>query len=293
MTAPTTSTATTSTAAAATGTPAPKKSAIAPEGPRTTSVLQQWWVLTTRMVKPSLRNGEIATLAAASVMFTAGFYISLKEITGPFTGMSSYAQFLTPMIVVVAITFSAVSAAFRSATDAQQGINRRFRTMPILALTPLASRIAASMCRCTIALVVSLICGYVIGFRFYGPLVDTVAFIGLALLIGAALSMLGDFIGAATENPESTTHLILLPQLILGFLSVGVQPAERFPEWVQPFVRNQPASQFVSALRALAGDKTPTALEVSWVTIGPSLLWALGMIAVVAPLQLLVARRRQ
>jgi ABC-2 type transport system permease protein len=245
------------------------------------------------MIRPSLRNGEIATLAAASIMFTGGFYISLKQITGPFTGMSSYAQFLTPMIVVVAISFSAVSAAFRSATDAEQGINQRFKTMPMRALTPFTSRITASMFRCTIALGVSLTCGHVIGFRFNGSLIDTVSFVGLALFFGAALSMLGDLIGAATENPESTTHLMLLPQLILGFLSVGVQPANRFPEWVQPFVRNQPASQFVSALRALAGDKTPSAPEATWSAIGPSMLWALGIITIVIPLHILVARRRR
>lgn len=268
-------------------------SVVPPATARSVSSVQQWWVLTVRMVKPSLRNGEVGTLAAASVMFTAGFYISLKEITGPFTGMSSYAQFLTPMIVVVAITFSAVSAALRSATDAQQGINQRFKTMPMRSLTPLASRITASMFRCSIALGVSLVCGYVIGFRFYGGILDTVGFVLAALLFGAALSMLGDLIGTASENPEATTHLMLLPQLILGFLSVGVQPAERFPEWVQPFVRNQPASQFVIALRALAGDKTPTAPQVSWATVGPSLLWAVGIIVIVIPLHIVVSRRRK
>ncbi|MGD9619477.1 MAG: ABC transporter permease [Mycolicibacterium sp.] len=257
------------------------------------STTQQWWVLTVRMIRPSLRNGEIATIAAASIMFTAGFYISLKEINEQFTGMSSYAHFLTPMIVVVAISFSAVSAAFRSATDAAQGINQRFKTMPMRTLTPLSARITASLFRCTIALAVSLVCGHVIGFRFYGGPIDSVGFVLLALFIGASLSMLGDLVGAATENPESTTHLMLLPQLILGFLSVGVQPAERFPEWVQPFVRNQPASQFVSALRSLAGDKTPSATTATWSTVGPALLWAAGIIAVVIPLHILVSRRRR
>jgi ABC-2 type transport system permease protein len=47
---------------------------------------------------------------------------------------------------------------------------------------------------------------------------------------------------------------LLLPQMILGLLSVGVQPAELFPQWIQPIVRNQPTSQWVYALRALAGD---------------------------------------
>lgn len=258
-----------------------------------TSTIQQWWVLTLRMITPSFRNGEIATLAAGSIMFTVGFYIPLKKITGAATGMSSYAQFLTPMVVIVAITFAAVSAAFRSATDAGLGINRRFKAMPISPLTPLASRMSASLYRCAIALVVSVACGYVIGFRFHNGILDSVAFCLLALLIGAALSMLGDLIGTATENPEATTHLILLPQLIFGFLSVGIQPAERFPEWSQGFVRNQPVSQFVYALRALAGDSTPTAPAVTWSVIGPALIWAVAMIVGLIPLHALVAARRR
>ena len=258
-----------------------------------TSAVQQWWVLTRRMVVPSLRNGEIATLTAGSVMFTIGFYIPLKEMTGAATGMSSYAQFLTPMVVIVAITFAAVSAAFRSASDAGLGINRRFKAMPIPALTPLASRMSASLYRCSVAMVVSLACGHVIGFRFYNGIAYIVGFCALALLVGIALSMLGDFIGTATENPEATTHLILLPQLIFGFLSVGVQPAERFPEWIQPFVRNQPVSQFVYALRSLAGDTTSAVPAVSWSVVGPSLIWVAGIIVALIPLHALVAARRQ
>ena len=61
-------------------------------------------------------------------------------------------------------------------------------------------------------------------------------------------------IGTSAKNPESTTPLLMGPQLIFGLLSVGIQPADHFPEWIQPIVRNQPISQWVYALRALAGD---------------------------------------
>jgi ABC-2 type transport system permease protein len=260
----------------------------------TPSTSQQWWVLTGRIITPTLRNGEVLTLIAASIMFTVGFYIPLKQIMGASgLGMSSYAQYLMPLIALQAIAFASLSAAFRSATDSVLGINRRFKAMPIASLTPSASRMSASMYRCSIALAVSLVCGHVIGFRFYGGWAHTVGFCLLVLLLGAALSLLGDVIGAAMENPEATAPLMLLPQLILGFLSVGVEPAERFPSWIQPFVRNQPASQEVYALRALAGDSTPTAGSVTWPVIGPTLLWVAGFIAVVLPLQLLVASRRR
>ena len=96
---------------------------------------------------------------------------------GAFTqGTSSYAQYLMPLIALVAISFAAISAAFRSATDSVQGIDRRFKASPIAPLTPLAARMSASMYRCCIALVVSLACGYVIGFRFYGRMAHTVGF---------------------------------------------------------------------------------------------------------------------
>lgn len=257
------------------------------------STPQQWWVLTVRLITPTLRNGEVLTQVAASVMFTVGFYVPLKQIMGAFTlGMSSYAQYLMPLIALQAIAFASVSAAFRSATDSVQGINRRFRAMPIAALTPLASRMSASIYRCCIALVVSLACGHVVGFRFYGGTAHTVAFCVLVLSIGAMLSILGDLIGSANQNPEATMPLMLPPQLIFGLLSVGLQPVERFPGWIQPFVRNQPISQFVYALRALASDSTPAAGVVQWSTVGPALIWTVALTAVMLPLHSLVALRR-
>lgn len=258
------------------------------------STRQQWWVLTARTIAPTLRNGELVTQVAASIMFTVGFYIPLKQMMSVFAAdMSSYAQYLMPLIGLQAIAFASVSAAFRSATDAVQGINRRFRAMPIAPLTPLAARMSASMYRCAIALAVSLACGHVIGFRFYGGLVHTVGFCALLLLIGVALSLLGDWIGAATENPEATMPMMLLPQLIFGLLSVGIQPVERFPEWIRGFVRNQPISQFVYALRALAGDSTPGAGAVTWSTLGPTLLWVVAVIVALIPLHVAVSGRRR
>lgn len=265
-------------------------SAIRPTG----STVQQWWVLTVRVIRPTLRNGELATQVAAPVMFTVNFYLPLKQIMGAFIqGMSSYAQYLMPLISLVAIAFAAISAAFRSATDSVLGIDRRFKAMPISALTPLAARMSASMYRCCIALAVSLACGYVIGFRFYGGVAHTVGFCLLVLLIGAVLALLGDLIGTANKNPEATMPLLLPPLFVLGLLSVGLQPVERFPAWIHGFVRDQWVSQFVYALRALAGDSTPAAGSVSWSVIGPAVLWCAGFIVLLLPLHLYVSSRRR
>ena len=259
-----------------------------------TSTVQQWWVLTVRVIKPTLRNGELLTQVAASIMFTVGLYIPFKHMMGVFAhGMSSYAQYLTPLIALQGIAFAAVSAAFRSATDSVEGVNRRFGAMPIAALTPLAGRMSASMYRCGIALVVSLVCVHAIGFRFFGGTTHAVGFCLLTLAIGAALALLGDVIGTALKNPEATTPIMILPQLIFGWMSVGVQPVERFPRWIQGFVRDQPTSQFVYALRALAGDSKPAAGTVTWSVIGPALLWLTAYVALAMALQARVFIRRR
>jgi ABC-2 type transport system permease protein len=246
--------------------------------------LQQWWVLSNRVIRPTLRNGELVTPPLASVFFTIGFYIPLKQLMGHFLdGMSSYAQYLMPLIVLQAIAFAAVSASFRSATDAVLGINHRFGSMPIATLTPLAARMSASVFRCSTALAFAILCGHVTGFRFYTSAGFAIAFCVLALMIGVLLSLLGDLMGSATKNPEATSHVLMLPMLIFGLLSVGVQPVEQFPGWIQPFVRDQPISQFIYALRALAGDSTPAAGAANWSVIGPALLWLVGTVGIVLP----------
>ncbi|NVN48832.1 ABC transporter permease [Mycolicibacterium hippocampi] len=257
------------------------------------STVQQWWVLTIRMIIPTLRNGELPTQIIGSIVFTVGYYLPLKELMGSVQPLSSYAQYLTPLIVLQAVWFAAISAAFRSATDSVQGINRRFRAMPIATQTPFVSRMTASMYRCCVALTVSVICGHVIGFRFHNGILYAIGFMGLALLIGAALAVIGDLIGIATQNPEATAPLMLLPQLTLGLACVGLQPVERFPDWIQGFVRNQPLSQWVYGLQALAGDSTDAAPEVSWSVLAPGLAWAVGSIVVAMTLHAVVSRRRR
>jgi ABC-2 type transport system permease protein len=257
------------------------------------STAQQWWVLTARMIAPTLRNGEVAVGIAVSVAATASLYIPLNRLmTGPDLQMSSYAQYLLPLIVLQAIAFASISTAFRAATDSVQGINRRFQALPIASLTPLAARISASVYRCAIGLSVALACGYVIGFRFYRGPFYIAAFCVLVLLTGLALAFMGDVIGTNSRNPAATAQWLLLPQLIFGFLSVGIQPLHRFPEWIQPIVRNQPISQIVYALQALAGDSGPGAAPVTWSTVRPALAWVVGVIALTLPWAIAVYRRR-
>ncbi len=264
-----------------------------PDARPSTSGTRQWWVLTSRLIAPTLRNGEVAVGVAVTVAVTASLYIPLNRLmTGPDLEMSSYAQFLLPLIVLQAISFASISTAFRAATDSVQGINRRFQSLPMPLLAPLAARITAAVYRCGLGLAVALVCGHVIGFRFYRGSLYAAAFCLLALLTGLALALLGDTLGTQSRDPAATAQWLLLPQLIFGFLSTGIQPLQRFPDWVQPVVRNQPISRIVEALRAFAGDSGNGVPSVTWSVISPAFAWLAAIVAVTAPWAAVVYRRR-
>ncbi|MRH90903.1 antibiotic transporter [Nocardia sp. SYP-A9097] len=247
----------------------------------TPATLRQWWVLTVRLIVPAVTTGEIITAVLAPITFTASFYIPLNRVmTFAGTGFSSYAQFMAPIVILQAAAFTAISAAFRAATDMVSGLDRRFDAMPMHPLIPTAARMSANAFRLVIGLVAALVSIHFIGFHFHAGTANTIGFLALAMLIGLAFSLGADAIGTATKSPEATTQMLVLPPLILGMLSTGLAPATQFPHWVQAFVRNQPVSQFAYGLRALGGDTRGHAGEVTWSLMTPPLLWAAAIIVI-------------
>ncbi|WP_342803740.1 ABC transporter permease [Nocardia brasiliensis] len=255
--------------------------------------LAQWWVLTRRLIRPSWRNGELVTAVVAPTVFTLGFYVPLNLVmSGYGHGLSSYAQFLLPMIVMQAVAFCATSAALRAATDAADGLTVRFGSLPMPAAVPLAARITAALYRAAVSLAVALVCGWVIGVRFYGSWLETLGFVAFALLVAVALTLGADLIGTVVAKPEAITQALIFPQLVLGLVSTGLAPAHQFPSWLQGFARNQPVSQFVYAMRALAGDPSGNAGVVGWRVLGPGLAWVAVLFVLCGGLGVLVAMRR-
>lgn len=247
----------------------------------------QWWVLTSRTLRTSMRAGEFVTALIAPVVFTIGFYLPLQKVISMFgNGVSDFGQFLMPLIALQAIAFTAISAAFLAATDATTGINRRFASMPVSPAVPLSSRVATGLLKCAISSAAALACGHVIGFRFSGSAIETVGFVAFVVVIAVTLIVGADMVGTLSTSPEATTQILVLPQLILGLLSTGFAPIDQFPQWVQPFVRNQPISQFTTALRGLA-DGTATGSSLL-----PAVLWLAGMLLLFVPLSLRVNTRR-
>ncbi|MGO4200929.1 ABC transporter permease [Rhodococcus sp. TAF43] len=249
------------------------------------NAFQQWMVLTGRTLKTMVKTGELAVAIVAPLIFTIGFYLPLRFVM-KLQGID-YAQFLMPIIVLQAMAFTAISASQLASVEALHGLTTRLKTMPVSGPVPLLSRMTSALVRSTIALAAALAYGYAIGFRFSAGFAPAGLFCVMALAISLALSLGADAIGTLSKSPEATAQALALPQLILGMLSCGFVPESGFPEWIRPFVRNQPISQFSYAMR----DMAEGGLSAS--TLFPATAWCVGLAAVFAPLAWWASMRRQ
>ncbi|GAA3697864.1 ABC transporter permease [Gordonia hankookensis] len=244
----------------------------------------QWWTLTGRGVSSMVRNGEIIFAFVAPVLLAICFYVPLRSIMNAAPGMD-YADFLMPIISLQSVSFVASSAAMRSAVDATKGINTRFRTLPMPPVIPPLARMGTN----TVLLVISIICAtatsLVMGWRPNGGVLDTIGLFAVVLVVGVLIAVLADAVGLLSNSPEATSQALSLPILILGMLSTGFVPESQFPEWIQPFVRNQPISQFATAMRSLS-DGTAT-LDL----LTPTIWWCVGLAVAGGLLTVLGVRR--
>lgn len=162
------------------------------------------------------------------------------------------AQFLLPTIVVQAMFFAAMSSAFYVASDRTSGLIGRLRTLPIHPASTVLGRLAADVVRSVVSIAVLLVAATLLGFRFRAGAIAAVGFVLLALLFAVALASGFDAWVLAAPDPTAVTQVMSVPYLPLLMLSTGFAPVGGFPGWLQPFVRWQPVTLTIDALRALA-----------------------------------------
>lgn len=248
------------------------------------SAFAQWRALTGRIVRTMATKGELIAAVVTPLVFTVGFYLPLRYVM-KFQGVD-YAQYVMPIIVLQTMAFTMMSNAQVAAFEAMTGLSTRLQTMPIGTLVPFSARISAGLVRSVTSLAAAVLFGHIIGFRFVAGFGQAALFCVFSLAIGTVLAIGADALGSLTKSPESLSQALTLPTLIFGMLSCGFVPERSFPEWIRPFVRNQPISQFSFALRDMAADGVSR--QVLWVP----LVWVIGLAAAFVPLAIWASVRR-
>ncbi|WP_308207518.1 ABC transporter permease [Mycolicibacterium rhodesiae] len=202
------------------------------------------------------------------------------------TGGMSYAQYVLPVIVIQAVFLGALTTVERAATDQRTEFGKRLGTMPISTVSPLMARMLYCLMRGALSLLAALAVGYAFGFRISGGLGYVLAFTVLTLMFTLALSLAADAAGSSVAT-AAASQLFVAPQMLLVVLSTGLAPLDSFPDWVHPFVRDQPVSQVTEALRGFAGGHVVASNLIA------SVAWCAGLFLVFGTLAIRMQRRTE
>lgn len=225
--------------------------------------------LTERMIRHSIRNLDLVFAVITPVLAFVGLTLALRSVID--TGGMSYPQYVLPAVVVQAMLFGALNTTDHAAGERSSEFGVRLRTLPISIYAPLIARMLYCLVRGTFAIVAALVVAYAFGFVMGGGIYFGVAFVMLSLALTLVLSLGADATGARAKRIDTSSQLLLIPQLLLVLLSTGLAPADSFPVWVQPFVEYQPVSQITETLRGFASG------HVAAGNVVMTLTWCLGL----------------
>jgi ABC-2 type transport system permease protein len=229
---------------------------------------------------------QLFDVTVMPIMFTLLFTAMFSGAMEAFVG-DDYVQYLVPGILVQTIVFITVYTGVGLNSDIHKGLYDRFRSLPIWQPAPVFGALAGDLFRYSVASLVVLTVGLILGFR-PGSWLGVPLAIGLVLLFCFSVSWIWIIIGMKVKTPESvmtTSFVFLMP---LTFMSDIFVPAQTLKfRWLEAMVRNNPVTHLAAASRALMHGNDPGA-HVWWV-LGEAAL----LTAVFAPLALMMYRRER
>jgi len=200
------------------------------------------------------------------------------------TGVS-YVDYVLPGIFVQSVTFRASQTAVGLSEDLRRGVIDRFRSMPMARSAVLVGRTTADLVRNVLIIALMVVVGYLIGFRFQAGFLPALGCVALVAAFGLALSWIFAFVSLVVRGAESaqTAGFVLLFPLV--FASSVFVPVSTLPDWLQTIAKVSPVTLTADAARTLAlTGGVPDSL-------GWSLLWIAGILAVFVPLSVWRYRR--
>ncbi|WP_246222130.1 MULTISPECIES: ABC transporter permease [Gordonia] len=208
------------------------------------------------------------------IIFTLLFtYVFGGAISGDVT---SYLPVIIPGIMVQTVVMTSIVTGTQLREDMDKGVFDRFRSLPISRISPLAGALLADVIRYFVATVLTVIMGIIMGWR---P--DAFGVVASALLImvcSFALSWIFALMGCLMSKASAVQGVSMMIMFPLTFASNAFAPTDTMPGWLQAWVKVNPVSHLVSAVRDLTTDGHMSS-HVGW-----SLLGAAVVTAIFAPL---------
>ncbi|HEO8420340.1 MAG: ABC transporter permease [Niallia sp.] len=218
------------------------------------------------------------------ILFTLMFtYIFGGAISG---NVQNYLPVIIPGILVQTVITTSVVTGVQLREDMDKGVFDRFKSLPIARIAPLAGALLADTIRYTIATTLTFTMGYIMGYRPEAG-IGFVILAGLLVIVCSwAISWIFAFLGVISRTASSVQGISMIVLFPLTFLSNAFVPADTMPNFLQWFVKINPISHLVTAVRDLTNAGT-----IGW-DFSLSLIGAAVIVAIFAPITVRAYMRR-
>ena len=232
-----------------------------------------------------VRNpGEFYDILIQPIMFTVLFG---ELFGGAIAGdVKAYLPTIVPGLIIMNALTTSQSVGVDLREDMDKGVFDRFRTMPMSRIAPVLGPMVSDVLRYLICTSLTVLTGYVLGYRPENGWSGTVGAIALAAGCAWAIAWIFLLLGTVFSSAQAVTSFTVIVLFPLTFLSNAMVPTSTLPGWLKAFTRNNPVSHIVGGCRYLL-DGTGSAADVRSAIIG-----SLLVLAVMAPWTIARYQRR-
>ncbi|MBA2317254.1 MAG: ABC transporter permease [Euzebyales bacterium] len=240
-----------------------------------------WW---RAMLKIKHVPEQLFDVTAFPIMFLLMFTYLFGGALAGSTG--AYLQEVLPGILVMTVTWITMYTGLTLNRDIAKGVHDRFRSLPIWRPSTLVGPLLADGVRYTMASAVILGLGLVLGFRPGAGAAGVAAALGLLLVFSFSLSWIWTLVGLLMRSDNAVFAVSNMVMFPLTFVSNVFVAPDTLPSWLEAFVKVNPITILVSAIRGLMHGQ-PVGGE-----IGVVFAISAALVAVFGPLTMRVYRNK-
>jgi ABC-2 type transport system permease protein len=220
------------------------------------------------------------TVPIQALVFPTFLLITYKLLVGKsivrITGTDSLYG-LVPMCAVAGAMFGALGAGLTIIGERDSGLLSQLWMLPVNRASALVGRLLAEAARTAAGAALITAVGVALGLRFEGSWLAVIPFLMIPVLVVLVFSTATIAIAVRAKS-SAMLFWLAMPSIALVFSSSGIPPVDLLPSWMRPLIPLQPMAPVIESMRALAQGG-----PALWPVL-LSLLWALGLAAVVGPL---------
>jgi len=194
----------------------------------------------------------------------------------------TYAEYLLAGILIQTLAFAMMGPAQTVATDFQEGVIDRFRSLPTRRSAYLLGHYLAEMLGAILTIVILIGTGFLVGWRSHADVLHVTEGILLLLVFASGIMWMGLWLGVLVRSPDAVMGIGFIIVFPLTFVSNAFVPINSMPTILQWMATVNPVSVLIAAMRELFGNPITPVTKHVWPIDHPvaaAWLYSIGLVA--------------